>query len=148
MKKAAGSSWHETQIRVRYPEVDPQGVVHHAVYLHYFEAGRTEMLRQLGIPYRLVEKEGTMLVVTESQLRYLKGTRYDEVLTVRTRVDGLSRVRIFLSYQILKEGTGEIACEGSTTLASIDVNGRPRALPELLTSKLSRCAEHQEQQGQ
>jgi acyl-CoA thioester hydrolase len=115
--------------------VDPQGVVHHSVYLHYFEAGRTEMLRSLGIPYRGMEEEGTLLVVTECRLRYRKGAGYDEVLTVRTRVDAMSRVRIFLSYQILKEGSGEIACEGSTTLAAIDRNGRPKALPENLAEK-------------
>ncbi|MBI4584071.1 MAG: acyl-CoA thioesterase [Planctomycetes bacterium] len=134
------SPWYETRIRVRYPEVDPQGVVHHAVYLHYFEAGRTELLRSLGLPYRRIEEEGTQLVVTECRLRYLQGAGYDEELTVRTRVEGVSRVRIFLSYQVLREGSGEVACEGSTVLASVDTSGKPKALPENLTRKMKEAA--------
>jgi acyl-CoA thioester hydrolase len=130
--------WFETEIRVQYPQCDPQGVVHHAVYLHYFEFGRTEMLRSLGLPYASLEAQGTQLVVVESRLRHRAAARYDEVLRVRTRVAGTTRVRIYLEYRILRGGSDEVVCEGEMQLAGTDRAGRPRALPDELRSLLPR----------
>ena len=128
--------WFESPVRVRYPEVDPQGVVHHAVYLHYFEHGRTEMLRALGVPYSLLEKEGTRLMVVESHLHHRASAGYDEVLRVRTRAPRLSRVRIYLEYRILREEGEDPICEGSTLMVAVDFSGKPRRLPEVLAEKL------------
>lgn len=126
----------ETRVRVRYPEADPQGVAHHGVYVHYIELGRTELLRAAGAPYSELEAEGTRLVVTECHMRYLRPARYDDVLVVRTRVDRLSRVRIFLSYEVVVERSGELACLASTTLASVDERGSPCALSPRLARAL------------
>ena len=128
--------WFETPIRVKYPEVDPQGVVHHAVYLHYFEQVRTEMLRDLGIPYSEIEKEGTRLMVVESRLRHHSPARYDEVLLVRARTARVTRVRIAIGYRILRRGSLEVLCEGETVLVSVDFTGRPKALPPRLSRTL------------
>jgi acyl-CoA thioester hydrolase len=128
--------WFESTVRVRYPEVDPQGVVHHAVYLHYFEHGRTEMLRALGIPYSLLEKEGTRLMVVESHLLHRSSAGYDEVLRIRTRASRLSRVRIYLDYRLFREKAEELVCEGSTLMVAVDSAGKPKRLPELLAAKL------------
>jgi acyl-CoA thioester hydrolase len=129
--------WYESRLRVRYPEVDPQGVVHHAVYLHYFEFGRTEMLRAVGLPYSRLEEEGTRLMVVESHLLHRAKVGYDEVLRVRTRAARLSRVRIYLDYRIYREAGEEVVCEGSTVLAAVDGTGRPKALPPELGAKLT-----------
>jgi acyl-CoA thioester hydrolase len=122
--------WFEVAIRVQYPQCDPQGVVHHAAYLHFFEYGRTEMLRALGLPYTALEELGTRLVVIESLVRHRAAARYDEVLRVRTRVVRTSRVRIFLEYRILRESSEDVVCEGQMELAGTDDKGRPKALPE------------------
>lgn len=129
--------WFEVPLRVQYPHCDPQGVVHHAMYLHYFEFSRTEMLRSLGLPYAAVEAAGTRLVVVESRLRHRAPARYDEILRVRSRAARSSRVRIFIEYRILRDGTPEPLCEGETVLASTDKRGRPVALPPELKGKLS-----------
>jgi len=135
--QAGDGGWFETTLRVRYPEVDPQGVVHHAVFLHYFEHGRTELLRTLGIPYSSIEVEGTRLMVVESHLHHRSAARYDEVLRVRTRATRTTRVRIYLEYQVYREGGQELCCEGSTVLVAVDFSGKPKALPEPLAKKLS-----------
>lgn len=127
-----------SRLRVRYPETDPQGVAHHAVYLHYFEFGRTEMLRELGLPYAVLEREGTRLMVTEASVRYLAPAGYDDELRIETRVDRLARVRIYLSYEVFREATGERTCTGATTLASVDERGRPCPLPEAFVRAVRR----------
>lgn len=126
---APPAGWFETGLRVRYPDVDPQGVVHHAVYLHYFELGRTEMLRSMGMPYSRIEAEGTRLVVVESHLHHRAAAGYDEVLRVQTRVVRTTRVRIYIEYRILREREDQLVCEGSTLLAAVDISGRPKELP-------------------
>jgi acyl-CoA thioester hydrolase len=130
--------WFEVRVRVRYPEVDPQGVVHHAVYLHYFELARTEMLRALAMPYSAMEEAGTRLVVVESRLRHRLPAGYDELLRARVRVVKTTRIRIFLEYRILRETEDQLVCEGETVLAAVDFTGKPRELPERLGEVLKR----------
>ena len=132
--------WFEVPVRVQYPQVDAQGVVHHAVYLHYFEYGRTEMLRALAMPYARIEEEGIRLMVVEAGLSYRASARYDDILRVRTRVQETSRVRIHLEYRILRTGGEEVVCEGTMVLACIGADGRPRRLPPELSSALERAS--------
>ncbi len=131
---------HETRLRVRYFEVDPQGVVHHSVYLHYLELGRTEMLRDAGVPYSEVERHGVRLVVTEARVRFVAGARYDDVLVVRTRLERVTRVRVFLAYDVVREGGGEIVCTASTTLAALAADGRPTGIPGAMAAALRAAA--------
>jgi acyl-CoA thioester hydrolase len=121
--------WYECRVRVQYPQCDPQGVVHHAVYLLFFEHARTEMLRALGLPYARLEAEGTRFMVVESRLRHRAPARYDDVLRVRARTAEVGRVRIRLEYLVLRDGEEGILCEGETLLASTDAGGRLKALP-------------------
>lgn len=130
--------WHESRLRVRYPEVDSQGVVHHSYFLHYFEIARTELLRSVGLPYSQLEKDGVQLMVTESALRHHRPARYDEVLRLLCRAEEVTRVRIYIAYRILREGTDELICDGKTVLAGIDPGtGKPTALPRSLALSLS-----------
>jgi len=117
-------------IRVRYAEVDRMGLLHHANYLVYFEQGRTELLRTLGLSYRDVEDQGYLLVLTKVEVRYRRPARYDDVLTVRTTAVKTTAVRIDHRYEVFRDG--ELLTEGATTLACVDREGRPQALPELL----------------
>lgn len=125
---------HETQVRVRYGEVDRMGVVYHGHYLVYFEQGRTELLRSLGVTYRAVEDAGTLLVVVDTGVRYDRPARYDDLLTVATRLVKLGRVRLRFEYEVLREG--ERLATGHTVLASTDSAGRPKRLPADLLERM------------
>lgn len=117
----------ETTLRVRYEETDRQGVVYHGKYFEYFEVGRTEWLRARGLVYRDIEERGAFLVVAEATARYLAPARYDDVLTVRTRVTDLGRATIEFGYEVLRGG--ERIALGSTRLVTVGPNGRPRRFP-------------------
>ena len=79
--------WHETEIRVRYAETDQMGIVHHANYLIWFEAGRSELCRARGFSYKEMEdKDNALMVVAESYCRYKSPAFYEDVLSIRTSV--------------------------------------------------------------
>lgn len=128
----------ETQIRVRYAETDRMGLLHHANYLVYFEQARTELLRSLGLAYRDLEDQGYLLVLTKAEVRYKRPAYYDDVLTVRTTVARTTAVRIDHRYEVLRGS--ELVAEGATTLACVDRDGRPQALPEALGGTPARPA--------
>jgi acyl-CoA thioester hydrolase len=120
----------EIQIRVRYAETDRMGLLHHANYLIYFEQARTELLRAVGATYKDMEDRGYLLVLTKVEVRYRKPARYDDVLTIRTHVERVTFVRIDHRYEVLCDG--ELLAEGTSTLACVDCEGRPQALPDFL----------------
>ncbi len=120
----------EITIRVRYAETDRMGLLHHANYLVYFEQARTELLRSLGWSYRDLEDQGFLLVLTKVEVQYRKPAYYDDVLTIRTTVARTTWVRIDHKYEVLRDGV--LLAEGATTLACVDREGRPQALPEAL----------------
>lgn len=116
-------------IRVRYAETDQMGIVYYANYFVWFELGRTELLRQRGFTYRDVEeRDDCYIVVADARCTYRAPARYDDVITIRTRMTGLrSRVLTF-EYEILAED-GRLLATGETTHVVTDRQGRPRALP-------------------
>jgi acyl-CoA thioester hydrolase len=120
----------EVTIRVRYAETDRMGLLHHANYLVYFEQGRTELLRDLGLSYKALEDQGYLLVLTRVEVRYRRPVRYDDLVTLRTIVERTTAVRIDHRYEV-RVG-GELAAEGSSTLACVNREGRPQPLPEFL----------------
>jgi len=120
----------DIQIRVRYAETDRMGLLHHATYFVYFEMGRTELLRQRGVSYREVEDAGHFLVIIDIGCKYKKPAEYDDVLTLRTTVAKVSHVKIVHNYQVFRDGT--LLAEGHSTLACVDRDGKPQALPDLL----------------
>jgi acyl-CoA thioester hydrolase len=120
----------ETTIRVRYAETDRMGLLHHANYLVYFEQARTELLRSMGLTYRNIEDQGFLLVLTKVEVRYKRPSHYDDLLMIRTFVVRTTTVRIDHRYEILRDGV--LIAEGSSTLACVDRDGRPQALPDAL----------------
>lgn len=134
------------QVRVRYCECDPMGVAHHAAYVPWLEIARTEILRDAGVTYAELETAGVFLVVTRLELRYRRPIRYDDVLEIRTRVVGGSRIKIRHEYEVaVIERAGRspeptdpsippdgVCCVGTSELACVDRNGRPWPLPEWL----------------
>ena len=85
---------HTQSLRVTYHETDGQRRVHHSNYLNYFERGRVEMLRAMGVSYKQLEESGLMLVVTEMNVRYQSAAEFDDVLDLTTELVEVRKVRI------------------------------------------------------
>ncbi len=91
---------HEQQIRVRYSETDQMGVVYHGNYIPYFEIGRVEWLRNKGIAYKDLEKSGIALPIVSMQINYKKPARYDDIITVKTKMRAYKSVKIEFDCEI------------------------------------------------
>ena len=123
-------TWHLTHTRVRYAETDQAGVVYHSNYFIYFEMGRTDLLRALGLPYRQVEEQlGIVLVVVDCRAKYRRPARYDDGLKIATRIRELKLSRITFDYRILRDTDDQLLCEGETVLAAVK-NGAATRMPE------------------
>ena len=126
-------SEHILSIRVRYPEVDAMGYLHHSRYLQYFEMGRVELLRSLGYSYAELEKQGIFFVVVKAQITYKAPARYDEELLLLTRVVKQTHVRYDHVYELKRESV--LLAEGSTTIACVDRTGKLIQIPDWLAAK-------------
>jgi len=124
------STENTIRIRVRYPEVDAMGYLHHSRYLQYFEMGRVELLRQLGFSYADLERQGVFFVVVKAEVRYRAPARYDEELTLLTRVTRQTHVRYDHAYELRRENT--LLAEATTTIACVDREGQVRQIPDEL----------------
>lgn len=128
--RAHGNDYVDIAVRVRYSETDQMQVAYYANHFVWFELGRTELFRQRGYAYReLEEQEGCYLVVAEARCRYHAPARYDDVLTVRTRVKAARTRVVVFTYEILGPDKRKVA-SGETLHVITDGNGKPRTLPE------------------
>ncbi len=112
------------------------GIVHHTHYLVWFEIGRTELMRAAGYPYARMEAEGVRFPVVEASCRYLRSARYDDVVTVETRLEEMTRVTTRFRYRIEREADGTLLAEGTTRHAATDESGAPRRIPRGLADVL------------
>jgi acyl-CoA thioester hydrolase len=119
---------HEIEIRVRYQETDPMGLLHHANYFTYYEIGRTELLRASGGSYRRMEQEGLFVVVVRVENRYHKPARYDDLLRIRTVVKRITSAKIEHEYLVTRDG--QRLATGRVTLAMVDREGTVQKIPE------------------
>lgn len=121
---------HDVEVRVRYEDADPMGFLHHARYFTYFEIGRMELFRASGGDYRQMEESGLFVVVVKAECRYRKPARFDDLLTVRTTMAGVSKAKIQHEYQLLRDE--ERLAEARVTLAIVDRNGTLQPVPKWL----------------
>ena len=125
-----------TKTRVRYSETDQMGVVYHGNYAQYFELGRTEWLRNLGITYKDMENKGIMLPVISLTCNFKKSALYDDMLKITTFLVKKPMVKIDFTYEIVNE-KNEMICTGNSTLAFIDIKTeKPTKCPDYLLEKL------------
>lgn len=129
---------HRVRVRARYPETDRMGVVHHSHYLVWFEIGRTELLRELGMPYASLEAEHLFMPVIEVGARYRAPVRYDEEVDVETALEEITGVQVRFGYRLLRHPGGESVATGFSRHAAVNEKGRPRRLPQNLRERLSR----------
>lgn len=120
----------DLEIRVRYQETDAMGVLHHANNFTYFEMGRTELLRANGKSYRDLEDGGLLMVIVKIGCSYRRPARYDDVLRLRTVTTRVTAAKIEHEYQMFRGE--ELLCEGHSTLACVDREGRVQRVPEWL----------------
>jgi acyl-CoA thioester hydrolase len=123
--------YHDVTLRVRYAETDQMGVVYHANFFVWFEVGRVELIRAMGMEYKRMEIEDDChIVVADAHCRYHHPARYDEVLRVRTRIaESKSRVVRF-AYEVFRDADGTLLATGETIHVICGKNGRPKLLPE------------------
>ena len=125
-----------SEITVRYAETDCMGVVHHSVYPVWFEVARTDYIKNIGMSYSDMEKNGVMLPVTGITCRYHLPARYDDTLVVEAKVSRFTQARIEFSYTVTKKDSGEVLCEGTSSHGFVDAHSfRPisfkKAMPEM-----------------
>lgn len=114
---------------MRYAETDQMGVVYYGVYAQYFEVGRVESLRDLGIRYRALEEQGIMLPVRRLEVNFRAPARYDDWLTIETTVQEMPQTRILFAHRILNEAN-QVLCTGTVELIFVDaLSRRPRMAP-------------------
>ena len=138
----------ETLLRVRYAETDQMGVVYHANYFAWFEVGRTEYFRQLGMPYSEFEKNKLFLPVTKVFCQYKSPACYDDLLRVVTAINSLQEVRMSFKYEIFRHEQNELLAIGDTENAFVSNLGKPVVLkkynPFLWRRLLDATGTHQE----
>jgi acyl-CoA thioester hydrolase len=120
----------ESRLRVRYAETDQMGVVYHSNYFIWFEVGRVELMRQLGVSYREMEQEGCLIAVVDAHCRYKSPARYDDELIVRTHLKNVRESLVHFSYELLRSGEEAVLAEGDTTHIVIDRQMNVVPLPE------------------
>lgn len=123
---------HEVQVRVRYGETDQMGVVYHGSYVPYFEIGRVEWLRNKGVSYKSLEASGIALPIVSMHLNYKKPARYDDMLTINTKLKHYSGVKIEFDCEIRSENE-ELLTTAHFILVFVDTkNGKPIVPPSYI----------------
>ena len=119
---------NSTKIRVRYGETDQMGYMYYGNYAEFYEVGRVEMLRSLGLTYSGMEASGIMMPVLEMKCKYLKPARYDEEITVKVIMDKMPGVKIHFRYELFNEAQ-ELIHTGETLLVFVKMTTNRPCLP-------------------
>ena len=126
-------------VRVRYGDTDQMGFAYYGNYLRWFEIGRAEMLRALGMSYREVEESGVRLPVLEVHCRYLEPARYDDEVAIETGVAALQRASVQFGYRIVRVADGALLATGCTRHCFMDAADQPVRPPARLAELLGRA---------
>jgi len=127
-----------TRVRVRYAEADPMNVVYYGNYAQYFEVGRVESLRNLGISYKGIEDMGIMLPVVELNIKYLRPAKYDDLLTIKSQIKELPTDHKIIFDQEIYNEEGKLLTIGKVKLYFMDSKlGKRASMPSSMLEKLS-----------
>jgi len=126
----------QTNLRVRYAETDRMGYVYYGNYAGYYEVGRVEALRSLGMSYREMEDSGIMMPVLTYSIKYYKPSFYDDLLTVETIIPEIPTTRIKFLYKMYN-ADGMMLNDGETTLVFVNIKtGKPCQAPTDFIEKI------------
>jgi acyl-CoA thioester hydrolase len=127
-----------TQIRVRYGETDQMGYLYYGYYALYYEVGRTDLIRELGLTYRELEAQGIIMPVAELRSKYLRPALYDDLVTVKTILKELPADHKITFHSELYNEEGALLNIGATTLVFLQLPDKQRMnIPAVLRDKLS-----------
>jgi len=127
----------DTHVRVRYADTDQMQVVYHAKFIEYFEVGRTDSMRSLGITYKDVEQSGIIMPVVSLDCKFIKPALYDDLLTIRTSLLQLPKDHKIEFHQEVYNEKEQLLCKGKVVLYFMEkITFQKTEMPALLTSKL------------
>ena len=125
----------ETKIRVRYAETDQMSFVYYGIYAQYFEVGRVELLRSLGVSYKEIEEMGYALPVVNFNVKYKKPAYYDDELTIKTTIKELPSAKITFYYETYNENK-ELLNTAEVVLVFVNKeSGKPCFAPDEIMSR-------------
>ncbi|GMV79343.1 MAG: thioesterase [Planctomycetota bacterium] len=130
---ASPGSFHETRTEVRYAETDQMGYAHHSVAVSWFELGRVTWMRDIGCPYRDIERRGVLMPVVKLELTYHAPARFEDQLGIRTRLLELRRATVIFENRIERiepEGRRTLLVVGRVELACVDAAGKVQRMPK------------------
>ena len=120
----------DARFRVRYAETDAMRIVHHSSYIVWFEEGRSEFLRKIGMPYSKIEESGYFFSVVEVRAQYKHPGVYDEEVIVRTRLVEVKTRKVIFYYEVLRASDGKLLSRGKSIHVSVDRDNRVVTIPE------------------
>jgi acyl-CoA thioester hydrolase len=127
---------HCSNVRVRYGETDQMGFVYYGNYPLYYEVGRVEAMRNLGIPYRLLEEKGIMLPVRSMEISYRAAAKYDDLLKIETTIEMIEGTKIIFSHKVFNE-ENELLNTAKIVLIFVDaLSKRPMKVPDWIMEKV------------
>ena len=121
----------ETKLTVRYAETDQMGIVHHSCYPIWFEAGRTDLIRKMGLPYSEIEKSGVLLPLIELRCVYKGFARYEDEITVKTSVKHHNGIKTTFYYEVFRLGSAEAITSGETVHVWVNRDFKPVNIKKL-----------------
>ena len=124
----------QTVLRVRYAETDMMGVVHHATYPVWFEVGRSDLMRELGLPYTEIEARGYYLMLSGLNVEYRRAARYDDELTVTTHISAIRSRTVTFKYTVHRGE--ELLATGESRHIATDKQYRPARMPDEVIAAL------------
>ena len=129
---------HTTTVRVRYAETDRMDVVYYGNYAMYFEIGRVEAIRHLGVSYKDIEDMGIILPVVELNIKYLRPAKYDDLLTIKSQIKELPTDHKIIFDQEIYNEEGKLLTIGKVKLYFMDSKlGKRASMPSSMLEKLS-----------
>jgi len=127
-----------SSIRVRYADTDQMRVVYHAKFFEYFEIGRSDLIRSLGVPYSRLEEQNVYLPVVEAYAHYRRPAHYDELVLVESSIYELPKATLKIEYNIFNESESEKLVEGWTVHSFFNpVSGKPMRAPKFFLALFS-----------
>lgn len=130
------SFYHESKFRIRYSETDKMGYCYHGNYAAFFEVGRVEALRTLGISYAEWETQGILLPVLSMETHFVLPLKYDELVTMVTELKEVTRAKLLFNYRLYNQDS-QLVTTAHVTLVCVDaVSKKPRSIPSSLTQSL------------
>jgi len=126
--QTTGLIWHRSQHRTLYADTDRSQVVYHSNYLHYFEFGRTSLMRDAAYTYKAIEESGYVYPIIDLGINFYQSLYYDDLMYIYTRPVNLERVRLQFDYLITNAEKGHIVCIGFTKHCALNLSGNPVAV--------------------